>query len=360
MFEYSRTHTLPFKYQIPNYLDDYFNNTSKYKRFFKFFKRYIFLIIKRQKNLEVFSILPSHQNILWINISAPSLGDSLMDLSSRVMLKNKQVDLYTSVKNAHIYSDDEIFNNVYTKKNEMFNKSYDLIILDSYSTRSVNVKYRVAPTNPFVGMFGFFNGPEVNRILYSYHQLNKLLGYVRRETEINNTAKNIITISDKDKKIVADIIPNEFLAITIGGEWKYKVYEKWGDLIQKIINKNNKINIVLIGSSNAQNQSNELISRFTNYHFINLVSKLTFNQTAEVIKHSKLLICCDGGLMHAANAVNANVIALIARLKQEMLFVNKNSITIFDEKDVNNIEVEEVYKRFEQMSNLFDNHLQVE
>ena len=273
------------------------------------------------------------------------------------MLKNKQVDLYTSKKNANIYLNDEIFKNVYTKKNELINKSYDLVILDSYSTRSVNIKSKVAPLDNFVGIYGYFNGPEVNRILFSHHQLNNLLGYDKSETEVNNTAKNVISISHTDKILIADIIPEVYLAITIGGEWKYKVYENWGNLIEKIIKQNNKIKIVLIGSKNAQNQSNELIKRFNHYQFVNLVSKLTFNQTAEVIKQSKLLICCDGGLMHAANAVNANVIALIARLKPDMLFGNDNSIAIFDEDDVNNIKVEEIFKHYEEMANLFDNHL---
>lgn len=276
------------------------------------------------------------------------------------MLADKNVDLYTSKKNAHLYFDDEIFRNVFTNKLELINNIYDLVILDSYSTRSVKIKAKVAPHNLFVGIYGFFNGPEVNRILYSYHQLNNLLGYEKSETEINNIAKNILSISDSDKSVVTDFLPKEFIAICIGGEWQYKTYQKWGDLIEKIFKKNQKINIVLLGSSNAQRQSQDLIVRFNNYKFIDLVSKLTFNQTAEVIKRSKISICCDGGLMHAANAVNANIIALIARLKPEMLLVNDNAVALFDKNNVNNIEVESVFNIYCEMSSLFDNNLQGE
>jgi len=360
MFDFSKTISFPFKYQIPNYVDKHIQEVSVLHRMIKFFRRNLFLFIKRQKNLEIFAILPNHKNILWINISAPSLGDSLMDLSSRVMLADKNVDLYTSKKNAHLYFDDEIFRNVFTNKLELINNIYDLVILDSYSTRSVKIKAKVAPHNLFVGIYGFFNGPEVNRILYSYHQLNNLLGYEKSETEINNIAKNILSISDIDKSVVTDFLPKEFIAICIGGEWQYKTYQKWGDLIEKIFKKNQKINIVLLGSSNAQRQSQDLIVRFNNYKFIDLVSKLTFNQTAEVIKRSKISICCDGGLMHAANAVNANIIALIARLKPEMLLVNDNAVALFDKNNVNNIEVESVFNIYCEMSSLFDNNLQGE
>ena len=159
MLAFKRTYKLPFKYAIPNYTKQYLISKSVYSRFLKFFKRYIFIVLRGQKNLETFSILPTHREILWINLSASSLGDSLMDLSSRVMLSDKNVDLFTNIKNKHIYQNDEIFNNVFSKINELKNTKYDLIILDSYSNRSIKLKALIAIKTPFVGMFGYFNGP---------------------------------------------------------------------------------------------------------------------------------------------------------------------------------------------------------
>ena len=360
MFDFRKTYSLPFKYKIPNYIDIHLKEVNKFKRFLKFSKRYLFILIKGQKNLEVFSIQPKHKKILWINISAPSLGDSLMDLSSRIMLKDKNVDLFTDIKNAHIYANDEFFNNIYTIEGEVKNHYYDLVILDSYSSRTVSIKSNILPTTSYVGMFGFFNGPEVNRTLFSFHQMNHLLAYPKSEEEINKISNNIITISNKDKKIVREIIPKIYITIVVGGEWKYKIYKKWGDLIEEIISGNEKISIVLIGSKNAQNESKELLERFDSDQFFNLVSKLSFNQTAEVIKQSQVVICCDGGLMHAATAVGASIIAILARLSPEMLFANANSLSLFDNKDVNNINVEDILLEYDKLTSLFDNHLQGE
>ena len=103
MLSFKKTTTFQFKFQIPNYIDLYLKKENIYSRFLKFYRRYIYIKLKRQKNLELFSILPKHKKILWINISAPSLGDSLMDLSSRVLLRNKKIDLFTDKKNAHIF-----------------------------------------------------------------------------------------------------------------------------------------------------------------------------------------------------------------------------------------------------------------
>ena len=112
MFGFEKTHTLPFKYEIPNYTSVFLEESSITRRCIKFIKRYIYLIIKRQKALEVLQILPNHRNILWINISAPSLGDSLMDLSSRVLLQGKEIDLFTHKKNASLYQDDSVFSRI--------------------------------------------------------------------------------------------------------------------------------------------------------------------------------------------------------------------------------------------------------
>ena len=80
--------------------------------------------MKRQKNLELYSILPKHKKILWINISAPSLGDSQMDLSSRIMLSDKQIDLFTDTKNSNLYESDSIFRNIYVDTKNFSNSVY--------------------------------------------------------------------------------------------------------------------------------------------------------------------------------------------------------------------------------------------
>ena len=106
MKSYKRTYTLPFKFDIPNYSQDFFNKNYLILTYFKFLKRSIYLVLKNQSKLEIQKILPNHKKILWINLSAPSLGDSLMDLSSRILLKDRIIDLYTDKKNFHLFIND--------------------------------------------------------------------------------------------------------------------------------------------------------------------------------------------------------------------------------------------------------------
>ena len=98
MLGFEKTYTLPFKFDIPNYAKEFLGKFIFFKPWIKFIKRYLYIHLRAQNSLEIYNILPEHKKILWINISAPSLGDSLMDLSSRTMLVGRKVDLFTDKK----------------------------------------------------------------------------------------------------------------------------------------------------------------------------------------------------------------------------------------------------------------------
>ena len=362
MRSFNKTYTLPFKFSIPNYTQDFLNQTSVFKRWLKFIKRYLYIVLKSQKNLEVFSILPDHKNILWINISAPSLGDSLMDLSSRIMLDSKNVDLFTDQKNAHIYTDDHIFKNIYTKIEEINKPKYDLVIVDSYSSRSIDVKSKITSTTPFVGMFGYYNGPEVNRVLFSFHQMNHLLGYIKTENKINASAKASMSISKTDQGAFEQIkLPDNYIAIVLGGEWDYRTYNKWDKVMTKILAKDKQTNIVFIGSSNAKDIAKNLLNQFSKNNIFDCVAKYSFIQTAQIIKKSKILLCCDGGLMHASNAVSTPIVPIFARLTPQMQLTDVvHAFPLFDKSDVNNISVEAILEKYNEASNFVGNHPQGE
>ena len=357
MLNFQRTYILPFKFSIPNYISIHLEKVKPASRFLKFLRRYLFLLLLRQKNLEIFEILAEHKKILWINVSAPSLGDSLMDLSSRTILKNKTLDLFTDTKNSTLYQNDEFFNNIYTTLNDLTITSYDLIILDSFSSRTIKIKAKVAPRTLFVGMFGFFNGPEVNRILFSFHQMNSLLNYSMTEKEITAKAQNSLTISNKDQKIVKSIIPDKFIAISLGGEWEYKSYQKWKEVLSELFFDNSSLNVVFVGSINATALSRDMLKHFPDNQILNFTSRLSFNQTAEVIRHSEVFLCCDGGLMHAAAALNATIVSLFARLTPEMLVTKKTHVfSLYDKENVNNISSSAVISKYYEATSFFDNH----
>jgi heptosyltransferase-2 len=362
MLGFKKTYLLPFKFEIPNYAHDFLAKQSLIKPLFKYIKRFLYISLKRQRQLEVSKILDKHQNILWLNFSAPSLGDSLMDLSSRILLSDRKIDLLTDKKNVLLYTHDTIFSSAYSRIDDVIKNSYDLVIVDSYSTRSIKIKNQSMPSTPFIGMYGYYNGPEVNRVLYSFHRINSLLGYIKSESEINRMAKSSISISIQDQAIIKKLtLSEEYITIALGGEWHYRSYKNWPQLIEKLLIENSKLNIVLIGSNNADRISKKILDRFSSYNILNCVDKFTFNQTAEIIKKAKLLICCDGGLMHAANAVGTKIIPLFARLEAEMQLTQScESYSLYDPVDVSNILVEDIMRKYLEAISLDHNDLQAE
>jgi ADP-heptose:LPS heptosyltransferase len=350
---FNKTYKLPFKYQVPNTSKEFIKQKSfKFSRI-KFLKRKLYLIVNRQIKLEVLKILPEHRHILWINLSAPSLGDSLMDLSSRVLLEDKTIDLFTNFKNKNLYENDEFFSCIYSDISQFKKHNYDLVIIDSFSTRSVKIKAKIAAKVPFVGIFGYYNGPEVNRVLYSFHQMNNLLGYRLNQEEIDECAKPYISISNNDKDVIKELeLPNDFIAIVIGGEWSFRTFDKWDLLIEKLMNLNHKSKFILIGSSNGSKSSNQVIAKLNSNRIINYVSKFTFNQAVEVISNAKYVVCCDGGLMHGANSVGAPIVPLLAKLNSEMQLTKANKcFPLYDESSVNNIPLDKILLKCQEAWN---------
>lgn len=347
MLGFEKTYTLPFKYNIPNYMDEFLTSTSLFQRVVKFLKRKLYIIITRQSNLEQKLISSKQKRILWINLSAISLGDSLMDLSSRILLSDNDIDLFTHNKNAHLYQADGVFNKIITNGRDINSNNYDLVIIDSYSTRSIKIKSRYLAKLPFVGMYGYYNGPEVNRVLFSFHKMNCLLNYKYDEEYIKKIAKNTINIAASDVLLINKIkLPNNFIAIVVGGEWRYRSYKNWHKVVNNIIAKDKSIMIVLIGSQNGKVVAEKIYNNHPN-NIINLVAKFSFNQTIEIIKRASILLCCDGGLMHGANAVGTTILPLFAKLTPKMQLTDSiKNYAIFDKEDVNNIIFSKVYKQY--------------
>jgi len=345
MFNYRETFELPFKYKIPNKTNQFFRERKLIKNYFKFLKRKFFIYITGQRGLKVDYIDSKAKRILWINMTAPSLGDSLMDLSGRSLINNKCIDLFTDHSNAFLFENDKFFRNVYSQVADVKSK-YDLVIIDSFSPRSFSIKVQVAKTIPYVGLFGFYNGPEVNRVLFSHHRINHLQGYEKSKNEINHTAKNHLFINQSDKKYIDSLkLPEKFYTIVIGGEWGYRTYNDWESVIKKIREFDKYAELILVGSINGKSEAEKIHS--TDPLLINFVAKLTFLQTAEVINRSRMTLCCDGGLMHAANALDTPVLCLFARLSENMRLTRTLKYSCIEDKEnVNNITALEVFDEF--------------
>ena len=50
MLSFKKTYLLPFKFEIPNYTQEFLKQGSIIKAWIKFIKRYLFIVLKTAKN----------------------------------------------------------------------------------------------------------------------------------------------------------------------------------------------------------------------------------------------------------------------------------------------------------------------
>lgn len=318
---------------------------------FKYLKRRLFcfvcveffgILAERQ------SILPAHRRILWINWAAPSLGDSLMDLSSRVLLKGRQVTLLTHPKNADLFINDEWFDGVYSSPRVLvshFGRCYfDLVICDSFSPRVLIKKLFVTPFVDFCGLYGYLNGFEVHRTLFAYHRMASLIGIT-----LNNVClKPHITIeSNTGASVGTDI------CIAVGGEWEFRTYNYWCEVALEL--EKAGLSIVLVGSANGMAISNLILERCQSV--TSTVGLLDLKGVAQMISNCRLFVGADGGLWHIASSISVPSVVLFADCQlfdQDGIRVTrqtKDTIceTLYDEWEVSNIPVEQVLQACKNM-----------
>ncbi len=269
----------------------------------RFLKRRLVFGITGQQRLMMHQFPSTTRRVLWINQTAPSLGDALMDTAGRILLSSFEVTLLTDKKNADLFRADPIFRNTFTNwteaKHQHDERPYDLIILDSFSPRSLRLKLRVAPNVPLVGMYGYLNAFEVHRSIFSFRRLETLLDLPA------NTVRLTHGLTPIRPNVRAE---NPLVIVGVGGEWSFRIYPDWSEVISGLLDRG--FSVVLLGSQNGVHQAQVLTSKHIG--LINLVGQTSLSEACGVLEEAKAYIGADGGLWHLASACNVPSVSLHA------------------------------------------------
>lgn len=321
---------------------------NRWKWRFKFWKRWVFGsvvvngfgVIKRLDKIEL-----RHQRILWINFSAPSIGDSLMDLSARVLLNDRQIDLLTHKKNVALYTGDTWFRRVSTEIYHFKAEEYDLVICDSFSPRVLFRKLLVAPLAPYVGIYAFLNGFEVHRTYFAFARMMELLALNRIIEPIRPTIT--LPAGLKDKPAEVDV------CIAIGGEWSFRTYDHWLPIVSWLVTRGYSVS--LVGSDNGVKKASEILKIEPSVR--STVAALSLPEVVAEICKARVFIGADGGLWHIACAIPIPSVVLFADC--QIFDEESNRVTretkdmvcesLYDDENVSNITSDSVVKAFERL-----------
>jgi len=316
----------------------------------KFWKRWVFAsvfikvlgLIRRLDQIEA-----RHRRILWINLAAPSIGDSLMDLSSRVLLKQHQVDLLTHRKNIGLYKCDPWFRRVSDQSSDFRTEIYDLVICDSFSPRVLLPKLLIAPITPFVGLYGFLNGFEVHRTYFAFARMMELLSLDR----ISEPMRPMISLSSETEDQPKEVD----VCIAIGGEWSFRTYDHWSPVISWLVGRG--YSVALVGSGNGIETASQILEMEPSVR--STVGDLSLSEVVTEIAQAKIFIGADGGLWHIACAIPIPTVVLFADCQifdeegNRVTRETKDMIceTLYDDFKVSNIPQRDVIVAFERLWN---------
>lgn len=309
----------PFRQAIPSSEVSYAQETSMWSAVRRRAMRSLNLRLHGQTPLLRLHIDPAvHRRVLWIHHGTPQVGDSLTDLAARVLLKGKfeRVDLLTDAHLLQLYRSDEVFTRVASAPAELPGP-YDLILLHSASSRSVKDKLAHYRRTPFVHVHGFYTGPELNRTLFGYYRIAQLLGLEVAEQDIEKIACPSMRASAGEEAAVAQLmLPKDAIVMAIGGVRDWCTYQQWPQVLRGLHEAGVARPVVLIGSDNGLAMRDHIVAADTGMTIIDRVAKHTLGEVQVLMRHSALVVCADGGLLHLAHTAHVPVVTLFAGISE--------------------------------------------
>jgi heptosyltransferase-2 len=309
-----RTTSIPFD-GVPFDKDKYLKETSRLKILKKYLHKYLFLFLNKQFSLQT-KFIPPNTKCLWLYTGKRNIGDAIMDLSGRSLLKDHRVhvDLLTLPNLKEVFQEDDIFLNVYDNISDVENEQYDFIILSEFNHPSMRLKVRHFPKIKFACLFGFFYGPDRNQTLFSHHAINQVFQLGFDKIKLSKIAKPYLNANINNQKIEPNSKP--YIALSIGGIDPDRSYQHWVEFLHLLDNSldSNTLhikNIVLLGSANGLESSQRIEKEQFNQIIIhNYVNQANILESRHLISNARILIACDGGLMHIGHTTKTPSISL--------------------------------------------------
>ncbi len=337
----------PFPQALPSNAAGYAASVSSWKVARRRALREINLAFHGQGSLTRSCIDPSiHRRILWIHQGMPQVGDSLMDLAGRVLLKGRveRLDLLTDAHLVSLYRHDEVFTQVVSSAAEL-REPYDLVLLHSASSRSLKDKQAHFRRVPFVHVQGFFTGPEFNRTLFGYYRLAQLLGLNLSEQEIDRMACPSMHPAAAEVKAAQALgLPPDAIVMAIGGVQGGRTYLQWPAVLHGMHQAGITRPVVLVGSDNGMAMRDEIKAAETGMLIIDRVAQHTLGEVHALMQCCALVVCADSGLLHVAHAAQVPVVTLFAGVIEPAFRLTSANRTrwLYDPGVVNDIRATDV------------------
>ncbi len=169
--------------------------------------------------------------------------------------------------------------------------------------------------------FSLFFTKRVNHIIdikKPVHEVERNNALIEHLTNKNFTLPKLYP-SERDHDVILQYSNGPFVTITPSSVWFTKKYplEKWKDFLDQL---DRSYKIYILGGTENVEEANALAQKSDNKNAEVLAGKLSFLQSAELMKYAKMNYVNDSAPLHFASAVNAPVAAIFCSTVPEFGF----------------------------------------
>lgn len=277
-----------------------------------------------------------------------AIGDSIMDLSQRHLFPaDIQLDLYMPAKAAELFEGDARFKNIYRNAADC-PADYDLIVLHNISPALIKFKTQRYPDTPFYDVLGFIQGELYARAFFCHASLSRLLGLTNTDICRPQLGKRHVES--------VNVRPNTVLVAMGALDQERRRYKQWPALLAQLQAAHLAANrppftFVLTGlGASAQEDVASLPPQFVQEHCDVCLDLPSFPEVQAKIASCQYFLGPDGGLMHIAEAMNKQGVALFAQVNPGWRLHQASQLhALFNAQTVNNITPSDTVVQFKQV-----------
>ena len=346
--------------QVPGTLHsnwaDFLLRKSIAKLFLHRLKRALYLRANGQNKLLAPKIPQATRRVLWVYLGMPQLGDSIMDLSARVLFSGShfKVDLYSTENIASLYRGDPFFAATYSDTTAPDFDQYDFLLLQALSWKCMRFKVGHLPRQKFLALQGYYYGPEFNRLEFGFNAVSHFLGSA---AVAPSTIKPVFNLKLGHAAAQRD---QDTIALVLGGVAAYRTYAHWDEFVALILKAEPRTEIVLTGSANGRELAEALMKQFgQSQRLRDEVGTQTIPEVFARIRDVALLVCADGGLMHLGRASQTPILALLAGPIHPLLrfAASEHATAVHAPHSVSDIPAQQLFTEYLKMRQASDDGL---
>ncbi len=310
--------TQPLSRPVPADDAAYWARKGPLKLAFRNARRRLGLAASGQSRLLRPRIEPGWRRCLWIHaeapqLEAPQLGDTLMDLAPRSLLREHgiEVDLLAAPHLASLFEGDRWLGRCVADGAALGGDGHDFAIVTSHAARALAPKMQFAPRLPWISLAGYYSVPDYHRSLFNTRRLADCLGRELDAAALRLHSRQKLDPTETGEAPAA--AEGTTVGLAIGGVRADRTYRHWPELLCAL-HAAGVSSFVLAGSANGLDDA-AAIARAAPAGTVlhDTVARTDLPGTRAALAACDLVVCADGGLMHLAFTTAVAVVPLFTR-----------------------------------------------